>query len=309
MKRTGRILSLALILLMIVGMSFTMGFADGEAPSDDTMTSDSFSLLDTYPKDGAKGTSMENLGVKLYFDSVMSREVLGNVNDSKVSLKDPDGHKLPVKVLYSPSEAGVVLVLVDTQNLSKEEAIQGNTDYTLTISGDMIDNEGNTLGSDKTITFTTINMKRNSMVNMVLMFVMMGGMMVFSMKSMKPEDPEEEKKKAKAANATVNPYKEAKKTGKSVEEIVEMDRAEKAKQAEKEAKKAAKEAVYDDVYDDDWMEEGHYKAGKPRTVASAGSKYITGRKAIYEEKLRKEAERKALEEKWAKNAKKKGKKK
>ena len=115
---------------------------------------------------------------------------------------------------------------------------EGNSEYTLKISGSFKDDKGNTLGQDKTIKFTTLNQKVNTMVNMLLMFVMFGGIMVLSMRGAKKEA---ERQQNAAKNEKVNPYKEAKRTGKSVEEIVERDQRNKAKQAEKAAKKAAKE--------------------------------------------------------------------
>ena len=112
------------------------------------------------------------------------------------------------------------------------------------------------------------------------------------------------KKQAEADKKTkeekVNPYKEAKKTGKSVEEIVERDQKEKEKRAAKAAKKAAAEEEEDDYYDD-----GKYHVKAPRPISAAGGKYITGRKALAEAQKAEEERRKAQKQK----AKGKGKKK
>ena len=115
---------------------------------------------------------------------------------------------------------------------------------------------------------------------------------------------EAEKQQAARKEEKVNPYKEAKRTGKSVEEIVEQDQKNKAKQAEKAARKAAREA---EDYDD-YPEEGVYRVKGPRPIASAGGRYITGRKALAEAKKAEEEARKAQQKHY--NAKKgKGKKK
>ena len=126
----------------------------------------------------------------------------------------------------------------------------------------------------------------------------------------------EAKKQAEAMRekeSKVNPYKEAKKTGKSVEAIVEQDQKDKAKAAAKAAKKAAKEAEeeYNFDFDDfDFEEEGVYKVKAPRPIAAGGSTYITGRKAEAEKRAAELAARKEQEAKWAANAKRgKGKKK
>ena len=183
-------------------------------------------------------------------------------------------------MLYSTKEKGVVLVIVDNDKEGKIITGEGNSEYTLKISGSFKDDKGNTLGQDKTIKFTTLNQKVNTMVNMLLMFVMFGGIMVLSMRGAKKEA---ERQQNAAKNEKVNPYKEAKRTGKSVEEIVERDQRNKAKQAEKAAKKAAKEAEEAEDYDD-YIEEGVYRVKGPRPIAAAGGKYITGRKAAAEAK-------------------------
>ena len=56
MKRAGRILSLVIVTIMLCT---AVCFADSAAAG-------SFNLVEAYPKDGATGTAMENVGVKLY---------------------------------------------------------------------------------------------------------------------------------------------------------------------------------------------------------------------------------------------------
>jgi len=306
MKKFGRILSLMVILVLVLTSCFMVSaFADTETESQGT-----FKLEKSYPEDGAEGTAVENVGVKLYFNKAMTSEKLGEVNADKFQLVDPDNVKLPIKVLYAPKEDGVVLVLLDSENMPEGVKIQSPGTYRLIISKDVVDDAGDTLGYDKTISFTTQNQKRNGLVNTLLMVFMMGGMMIFTIKGQKKQDKEDEKKKAQQ-NAPVNPYKEAKKTGKSVSEIVQKDQQRKDKEKAKEDKEKAKEqALYREygLADDDellqnYLEENHYRVGKPRTIASAGSTYITGRKAKYEAMM----ERKAKEAKWAAEAKKKGK--
>lgn len=67
-------------------------------------------------------------------------------------------------------------------------------------------------------------------------------MIFFTSRSAKKAAEKEQEKKGKPE--TVNPYKEAKRTGKSVEEIVEKDQKRKAKQAEALAKQKEKEAKW-----------------------------------------------------------------
>ena len=299
MKRAGRILSLVIILVMLTA---TFCFAAPSADSQQAGTEGSLTLLDTYPKDGSKGASIENMSVKLYFDGEFTEETLKGVNDSTIQFIGPEGEKLPTRVLYSPKEKGVVLVIVANDEEGKTITGKGNSEYTLKVSGNIRDDKGNTLGQDTEIKFTTLNQSANNMINMLMMFVMFGAMMVISMKGAKKEA---QKQQQARKDDKVNPYKEAKRTGKSVEEIVEQDQKNKAKQAEKAARKAAKEA---DDYDDDYLEEGIYRVKGPRPIAAAGGKYITGRKAIAEARKAEEEERKARQQQY-KAKKGKGKKK
>ena len=288
MKRAGRILSLVIILVM---MTTVFCFA---ASAEDAQQADSkggLTLLDTYPKDGSKGASIENMSVKLYFDGEFTEKKLKGVNDSTIQFIGPEGEKLPTRVLYSPKEKGVVLVIVDNDEEGKIITGEGNSQYTLKVSGSLRDDKGNTLGEDKTVTFTTLNQSANNMINMLMMFVMFGAIMVISMKGAKKEA---QKQQAARKDDKVNPYKEAKRTGKSVEEIVEQDQKNKAKQAEKAARKAAKEADY---YDD-YLEEGVYRVKGPRPIAAAGGRYITGRKALAEAKKAEEEARKAQQKQY-----------
>ena len=297
MKRTGRILSLILAVIMIVSC---FSFASA------------LTLNDTYPKQDTTGAAIENFGIKLYFDSELSADVLGKTNDHCFTLKDEAGHNLPILVLYSPKEVGVVMVLFDSakKNLDKEGkqiTIQGDTEYTLTISSSLRDNLGDDLGVDKVIKFKTLNQKKNMAVNMILMAVLYAGIIIFSIRSAKKQGEKEAQKGNAGKAQTVNPYKEAKRTGKSVAEIVEQDQKNKAKAQEKAQKKALKDKADEDEWE--YLQEGHYLAGKPRTVASAGSTYKTGRKALAEKRKAEEEARKLQQAEWDKKKKGKGKKK
>ena len=192
-----------------------------------------FELVASYPEDGQSNTSMENLGVKLTFSNEMGSAEATAANADKFAIYDEDGKTIPIQVLFSDKEKGLVLVLADTD---KGFVAKNNSEYKLVISGDLIDNEGNTLGAEKTVTFKPYNQRVNIMVNMAMMFVMFGGIMVLSLRQndeKKDEEPKEETKEQ-----AFNPYREAKRTGKSIEEV----KAEQAKKEAKEAKKKARKA-------------------------------------------------------------------
>lgn len=287
MKRIGKILSLVVILTVLSTAFCFAAAADGAGKLE---------LKDTYPKDGATGTAVENMGVKLYFDTTFTQEKLKNVNENAVKLYDEEGNVLPTQVLYSTQEPGVVLVLFDNSSADKDVKIEQSSTYTFKLSADFTDDNGNTLGKEESVSFKTLNQNANMWINMAMMLAIFGGMMIITAKNAKKKEEENGKTKEEK----VNPYKEAKKTGKSVEEIVERDQKEKEKRAAKAAKKAAAEEGEDDYYDD-----GKYHVKGPRPISAAGGKYITGRKAIAEAKKAEEERRKAQKAK----AKGKGKKK
>lgn len=189
-------------------------------------------LETSYPENGAKNTSMENLGVKLTFSNPINTEEAKKVDESKFSIVDEDGEKVPIRVLFSDKNDGLVLVVAD---VDKGFVAKNNCEYTLTIDAGVVDNEGNELAKAETITFRTYNQRVNNMVNMGMMFIMFGGIMVLTMRQNQQKKEEEAEKKDEPKEA-FNPYREAKRTGKSVEEV----KAEQAKKEEKEARKKAR---------------------------------------------------------------------
>ena len=191
-----------------------------------------FDLVSSYPEDGQTNTSMENLGVKLTFSNAMDSKEATAANADKFAIYDEDGKAVPIQVLFSDKEKGLVLVLADMENF----VAKNNSEYKLVISGDLVDNDGNALGADKTVTFKTYNQRVNNMVNMVMMMVMFGGIMVLSLRQ--NNEKEEEEPKDAPKEQAFNPYREAKRTGKSIEEV----KAEQAKKEAKEAKKKARKA-------------------------------------------------------------------
>ena len=220
MKKISLIAILTSVMIMAASV---FCFADG-----------GFDLVSSYPENGQSNTSMENLGVKLKFSAAMDSEEATAANADKFVIYDEDGKAIPIIVLFSEKEKGLVLVLADTD---KGFVAKNNSEYRLVVSGELVDNDGNTLGADKTVSFKTYNQRVNNMVNMAMMFVMFGGIMVLSLRQ-NNEKEDEEPKKEETKEQAFNPYGEAKRTGKSVEEV----KAEQAKKEAKEAKKKARKA-------------------------------------------------------------------
>lgn len=284
MRKLGRILCLA---TLIVTLTASICFG-----------AESLQIVDAYPEDGQKNTTIENMCVKLWFNHEMGSKESVKANEDCFKLTDDEGKAVPVRVFYHPDDTKQVLVLADT---TKRLKIKDNTEYTMTISADLIDNDGHKLGQDVKYSFTTLNQKKNTSIYMIMMFVMFGGMFFFTSRQMKKQQQGEQQEK-QVKEEVFNPYKEAKRTGKSVQEVIAAHEKEQAKKAAKQARKAAKQTVeeeYEEIEDN-----GNHKVKGPRPISAAGSTYITGRKAEAEAR---KAEEERLAKRRAANA--KGKKK
>ena len=220
MKRISLIAMLASIMLMI---SAATCFA-----------ADEFKLVTSYPEDGQTNTSMENLGVKLTFSNPVNSAEAKKANADKFKIVDEDGEEVPIQVLFGDDEEGLVLVLAD---VDEGFTAKNNSVYKLVIDPEVVDNEGNTLGTETTISFKTYNQRVNNMVNMGMMIVMFGGIMLISVRQNNNKKEEEVPAKDAPKEAAFNPYKEAKKSGKSVEEVMEEQAKKEAKEAKKKSRK------------------------------------------------------------------------
>ena len=218
MKRLSLVTALAALMIMI---SSAFCFAE-----------DGLSIVSSYPENGQTNTSMENLGVKLVFSKPINSEEAKKTDIDKFAIYDEDGKKVPVQILFSDHNDGLVLVLADPD---QGFTAKNNSEYKLVIDAGLVDNDGNTLEKEQVIKFKTYNQRVNNMVNMAMMFIMFGGIMVLSLRQNNAKEEEAAEKKEEPKEA-FNPYREAKKTGKSVEEVM----AEQAKKEEKEAKKKAR---------------------------------------------------------------------
>ena len=255
MKRKGLI---AVLSMLMVVLSTAMCFA-----ADDT----AFALKSSYPKNGQKNTSIENLGVKLYFNHSVSSKAAQANNAKSVKIVDKDGKKIPIKVLTANDDSGLVLVLGDSTN--KKFKVQNNSEYKLIISADFVDDNGNTLGKETVVKFKTFNQTLNTTINMIMMVIMFGGIMVVTIRQQHNKDDDEKVEKEKSGETTFNPYKEAKKTGKSVEEVIAEEKKRVAK-AEKRAKKKGGHKVEEKLEISELLP-NVYKVHKPSPIKSHNS--------------------------------------
>lgn len=257
MKKIGKILSLSILMVML---SFPLCFASG------------LELVNSYPEEGSNYSMLENVTIKLEFSEDVSAANIKESNKSAFTLKGPDGKTLKVKPLYSKKLPKEIWVLI-------EDTLEPDTEYKLTISGELQDSRGDALEDNRVITFKTRNTGADTTVNMAMMGVMVVGMVAFSSVSMKRQLKKEAEQKGQVDK--VNPYKVAKETGKPVEDIVA--KAEKEKQRVQ-AKANKNKGNTNKVESAPVEESDNKKVKAPKPIATAGSAYITGRKAEAEKK-------------------------
>ena len=265
MKRRGLI---AVLAMMMVMMYVSFSYAEEGA----------LKLTSSYPKDGQTNTSIENVGVKLYFsNSISSAEAKAN-NQNCVRIVDPDGKAIPIKVLTSDDDTGMILVLGDSTD--ENFSVQNNAEYRLVIDPAFMDDQGNTLGTETVIRFTTFNQKLNSTINMVMMFIMFGGIMVLTLRQQNQQNKEKQAAKEEKKEAAFNPYREAKKTGQTVEEVIEEEKKRQEKAAKKNRTKAAEPEQVDlkGMRLSDILPNVYY-VGRPRPIREGGGTYRSPRAA------------------------------
>ena len=270
MKKIGIILSLS---IMMVLMSFSLCFAAG------------LELQDSYPKDGSSESRPENFMVKLYFNEDVSAKEVQKDNESAFTFTDSKGKELPIKVLYDSKKPKEIWVLV-------KQTLKQDSSYKLSISGDLKVANGDTLGQDKVISLKTRNTNTDNNVNMAMMGVMMVGMIFFTSLNTKRQLKKQEEEAKTADDIKVNPYKVAKETGKSVEDVVAKTQKEKEKVKQKEEKRNKAKAEgrgQAAVKEDDFANKDTKRVTGPKPISAAGSTYKTGRK----EKAEKEKEKAA----------------
>lgn len=215
MKRFG-----AISCLIIFLMTMTIGFASAATE---------FKVDEVYPKDEATNMAMDNMGFKVFFNQDVYKNQ--KANKKLCTITDNKGKKVPSIVVCNPKEKNVMMILADTNN--KKTKIKGKTKYTVTIKEGFKSDKGDRLDTEFKSSFTTLNPSQSMWISMGMMGVMVVTMVVFSTREAKKKEEKASFDKNKKEKS-VNPYKEAKKTGKSVEEIVA---AEEKKKAKREAKR------------------------------------------------------------------------
>lgn len=269
--------ALGVVLIITIMMTGTV-FADG------------FAIESTYPETGATNTTKENMCVKVNFTAEVGNDASRSANKNAFKITDSKGKEVPSVIYYNKKDPKYALIHIDTTKVpqSGKNAIKDDAEYICTITKDFQDNNGNTLGQDTVVKFTTMNQGRGMIVYMVLMVGMLVIMGVFTVMQSRKQMQQAE---ADDGDETFNPYKEAKKTGKSVEQVIQ--------EHEGKGKKSGIAALLSGgsgsktEEEEEELPEGHYAVKRPHPISEAGSKYKTGRKAKAEAEAKKKAAAKA----------------
>ena len=261
MKKLGKILCLS-IAIIIISTSFS--FASG------------LTLIRSFPEEGKSNLNPQNIAVKLAFSEKISDPATIKANARNFKITNSEGQAIDFEPLYNeikyPNEVWLQI----------SNVLDQNSTYKVTVLEGMQGSSGSTLDKSIVLNFATRNTEADSKGYMFLMMIMIGGMVVFSIfdskRKMKKETAREEQK--------VNPYKEAKRTGKSVEAVVAKTERKKA-QVERRKEKAAQRQGPAEDSDEESIRPGVKRVKKPRPISEKG--YSTPQSFIDERLARERA--------------------
>ena len=268
MKRASAIIC---VIMMAVALMAPAAFAAEDTNDSAAAAKTDLELVNSSPEDGATGVAVDNLSVKMRFnkDVKPANDNIKKANAKQCKLVDSEGKKIPIKVYYSEKEDGLILIAADVYSGGTRNAIKGDEEYTLTVGRNFQATDGSTTGQKVTVTMKTINQGRSTAIYMVLMVLMMVGMVFFTLRSTKKA--EKKKQEEREFKEGVNPYKEAKKSGKSVAEVVAKENKKKAKKEEAIRRQKEAEAAIEAEIIEKIRRESNKRVSAPRAISSAGS--------------------------------------
>ena len=266
MKRLGTILCLSLIIVLL---ATSVSFASG------------LTLGSSFPEEGNSALTPQNVAIKLVFSEKISDPASIKANAGLFSIVDENGKPVKFEPLYNEEKYPNEVWLQITETLIQ------NTSYTVTVKEGLQSSSGNTLDEAVVLHFSTRNTEADNKGYMVLMAIMIAGMVVFTILDTKRKEKKESAEKA--TDQKVNPYKEAKRTGKSVEEIVARTEKQKTQAAKRKAKVARIKSAEEKV--EEPPRPGVNRSKRPRTISELG--YKAPQSFIDERIAREQAKQKA----------------
>lgn len=224
MKKTARILSMAMLLILMASQMIFAGSLQVEQVS---------------PADGKKDMQISNMAVKIKFSQPMISDSAVKANEGKFKITDPEGTEVPFTMVYSEEKYPNELWLIVQGELTS------NTEYKVEIMPGIVSKSGDTLDSAMTTTFKSRNVKTDSLISTFMMFGMMAVMFYATNQATKKQA--ESQGQSTEGPKQMNPYKLAKEKGISLDEakaIVEKEKEKDSKRQQKyEETKKQKEAA------------------------------------------------------------------
>jgi len=291
MKAFARVIGVACVLATALILALaTPAFAAGG----------SLNFIKSTPESGSSNVPIENVGVKLFFDSNVTDESVWANNAVCFKLLDSAGKEVDYNVYpgQKAGEEGYILVLANPEPAKEGQPgqLMQDSDYKLIISGGLMSIDGAVLSDDIQINFKTMDVAANSKLSMIIMVVMMVAVMalmfITNWRKMKAEAEA-------AALAKANPYriaKDRKITVDEAKELIEKAKEKNKKQLEKVGGKAPAPVEKKSAaprLDAKKKKKDTHKVSGPRPISEGGGKYKTGRKAEALRKARAEAAKKA----------------
>ncbi len=194
------------------------------------MAAEGFALEKSIPADGYAKVQAQNVMIKLYFTNEVAAKETQAANADKFKFTDSDGNPVDFEIYYDNKDKKKISVLAKND-------LEMEKEYTLSIRGELVDDNGQILGADQTIDFTTKG-NTSSKLYGLLMIVMIGAMFFITIRDQRKAEAEET---AASEKVPTNPYKLAKEKNISVEEASRIIAEEKKKAAKKDEKRLKKE--------------------------------------------------------------------
>ena len=175
-------------------------------------------LESAHPEDGGTGYFTTNQMARLVFSGDVSKME----SDAYFKVYGPENQEEELKIVSEPDNP-------KRMNLVFIKELEQNAEYRIVIDKSLQDAEGNTLGEDVVITFRTKNTATDGVITMVLMGLMFGAIIFFTVRDQRKQ-MEEQRDTGKKKEQKVNPYKEAKKEAEKIVAEKKKERKEKVAQ-------------------------------------------------------------------------------
>jgi hypothetical protein len=166
-----RILVFSIIMVMMLSMTAFAGDNNGQSL---------LTITETMPVDGAKDIPVDQV-IKLSFSNNVINSSIRENNMACFKLVDSDDNDVTIEVFMDDDQ-----IHPDQKRIIKITPTEGfaeNMTYTLKINGDMSGKNGNTLGDELTVSFSTVSTGIDSNVIIIAAIFIVALVVVFIRRS------------------------------------------------------------------------------------------------------------------------------